>query len=171
MATAVGKHVDKLTRGVFSAHGFAYAQILTHWETIVGPELAEFCRPSRLRWPKGQERIKDERRRLGGTLTITVEGPAAIELQHGTPQIMERLNTFYGYQAVTEIRIVQGRVSDMHGLKTRSGPPKLSSSRETELEARLGAVEEDELRSALARLGRGALSTADARKAKRRSAQ
>ena len=72
MATAIGKHVDKLTRGVYSAHGFAYAQILTHWETIVGAEMAKFCRPTRLRWPKGQERIKDERRRLGGTLTVAL---------------------------------------------------------------------------------------------------
>ena len=164
MATAVGKHVDKLTRGVFSAHGFAYAQILTHWKTIVGPELAEVCRPTRLRWPRGQERIKDERRRLGGTLTITVEGPAAIELQHGTPQIIERLNTFYGYQAVTEIRIVQGTVKDANDHPKHAAPPKLSGAREAELEARLDNLEEDELRSALARLGRGALSAADKRK-------
>ena len=166
MATAVGKHVDKLTRGVFSAHGFAYAQILTHWETIVGPELAEYCRPSKLRWPKGQERIKDERRRLGGTLTITVEGPAAIELQHNTPQVIERLNTFYGYQAVTEIRIVQGTVRDQGGRGTRKASPELSRSREAELEMRVGRLKEDELRAALTRLGRGAMSAADSRKAR-----
>ena len=167
MATAVGKHVDKLTRGVFSAHGFAYAQILTHWETIVGPELADVCRPSRLRWPKGQERIKDERRRLGGTLTVMVEGPAAIELQHTTPQIIERLNTFYGYQAVTEIRIVQGRVSGPQAFGGHAAAPRLSRSREAELETRLNGLEEDNLRSALTRLGRGALAAADKRRARR----
>ena len=90
MATAIGKHVDKLTRGAFAAHGFAYAQILTHWEEIVGPELADVCRPTRLRWPQGQNRIRHERQRLGGTLTVTVEGPAAIEVQHDAPGIIER---------------------------------------------------------------------------------
>ena len=167
MATAVGKHVDKLTRGAFSAHGFAYAQILTHWETIVGPELADVCRPTRLRWPKGQERIKDERRRLGGTLTVTVDGPAAIELQHTTPQIIERLNTFYGYQAVTEIRIVQGRVSNPQNLSRNKTVPRLSGSREAELETCLEGLEEERLRSALTRLGRGALAAADKRRARR----
>ncbi len=164
MATAIGKHVDKLTRGVFSAHGFAYAQILTHWETIVGPEMAKFCRPARLRWPKGQERIKDERRRLGGTLTVTVEGPAAIELQHDTPRIIERLNTFYGYRAVTDIRVVQGHIADDGQRGHRRVTPKLTPQRESELETRLGQVAEDELQASLIRLGRGVLASADKNK-------
>ncbi len=167
MATAIGKHVDKLTRGVFAAHGFAYAQILTHWETIVGPELADVCHPTRLRWPQGQERIKDERRRLGGTLTVTVEGPAAIELQHDTPRIIERLNTFYGYQAVTEIKVVQGRIPDQAGRREGRAAPELSPQRQTELETKLECLEEEDLHASLVRLGRGVLSRAEKRKSRR----
>ncbi len=158
MATAIGKHVDKLTRGAFSAHGFAYAQILTHWDTIVGPDLADFCQPERLRWPPGQERIKAVRRRLGGTLTIRVEGPAAIELQHDTPRIIDRLNTFYGYQAVTAIRIVQGAIDQSLAMPARRGPPTLPVEQESQLQRELAPVGDDDLRQALARLGRGALA-------------
>lgn len=165
MATAIGKHVDRLTRGAFGAHGFAYAQILTHWETIVGPELADFCQPERLRWPPGQERIKHERRRLGGTLTVRVEGPAAIELQHESPNVIERLNTYYGYQAVTALKIIQGPL-DRSGQKTSRGPlARLPEAQEDGLKQQVGHVEDDALREALTRLGRGALSA----KAKRRN--
>ena len=165
MATAIGKHVDRLTRGAFGAHGFAYAQILTHWRTIVGPELAEFCRPERLRWPSGQERIKHERRRLGGTLTVRVEGPAAIELQHESPHVIERLNTYYGYQAVTALKIVQGpidRSSDQAGYKRLDPLPPEAEAR---LEGELDQVEDEALRHALTRLGRGTL-TAHAKRRK-----
>ncbi len=164
MATAIGKHVDRLTRGAFGAHGFAYAQILTHWEAIVGPELADFCQPERLRWPPGQERIKHQRRRLGGTLTVRVEGPAAIELQHESPYVIERLNSYYGYQAVTAIKIIQGPID--RGLeKTSRGPVKrLPEAQESGLQQQVDQVDDEALREALTRLGRGALSA----KAKRR---
>ncbi|MEM7425380.1 MAG: DciA family protein [Pseudomonadota bacterium] len=165
MATAIGKHVDKLTRGAFSAHGFAYAQILTHWETIVGPQLAAVCAPSRLRWPQGQERLKDERRRLGGTLTVTVEGPAAIELQHDTPRIIERLNTFYGYQAIAEIRIVQGHLDDPGRRRERRVRAALTRERESELKTSLQRIDEQDLQDSLTRLGRGVLARSDKDKA------
>lgn len=164
MATAIGKHVDRLTRGAFSAHGFAYAQILTHWETIVGPELAEFCQPERLRWPAGQERIRHERRRLGGTLTVRVEGPAAIELQHESPHVIERLNTYYGYQAVTALKIVQGPIHrGLEKTERRSVGP-LPRAQEAGLQRDVDQVEDEQLRQALVRLGRGALAA----KSKRR---
>jgi len=164
MATAIGKHVDRLTRGAFGAHGFAYAQILTHWETIVGSELADFCQPERLRWPAGQERIKHERRRLGGTLTVRVEGPVAIELQHESPHVIERLNSYYGYQAVTAIKIIQGPID--RGVGAVAGGPvaRLPEAQETGLQQQVGQVDDEDLRQALTRLGRGALSA----KAKKR---
>lgn len=165
MATAIGKHVDRLTRGAFGAHGFAYAQILTHWETIVGPELAEFCQPERLRWPAGQEKIKHQRRRLGGTLTVRVEGPAAIELQHESPHVIERLNTYYGYQAVAAIKIIQGPIDRGANKRALQTLKPLPEAAEAGLQRDLNQVEDAQLREALTRLGRGALS----RKAKRRN--
>ncbi|MEM8689296.1 MAG: DciA family protein [Pseudomonadota bacterium] len=166
MATAIGKHVDKLTRGAFGAHGFAYAQILTHWETIVGPQLAEFIQPERLRWPAGQERIRHERRRLGGTLTVRVEGPAAIELQHESPHVIERLNTYYGYQAVTAIKIVQGPINRALTTGERRSVGPLPAAQEADLQRDVDHVEDEHLRQALVRLGRGALAA----KSKRRKA-
>lgn len=164
MATAIGKHVGKLTQSVFCAHGFAYAQILTNWEAIIGPELANYCQPERLRWPAGQERIKDERRRLGGTLTVKVEGPAAIELQHETPRVIERVNTFYGYQAVTAIKVIQGTIDRSLQKQPPGKPPVLPSDQELDLQLRLSTVPDETLRNALSRLGRGAIN----RKNKRR---
>ena len=41
-------------------------------------------------------------------LTVRVDGPLALELQHAAPQILERVNGFVGRRAITELRIVQG---------------------------------------------------------------
>lgn len=157
MITAIGKHLQRLTQRAYQAHGFAYAEILTHWEAIVGPELARFCRPETIRWPRGQAAKSNERRRLGGTLVVKTDGPMAIEVQHEAPRIIERMNTFYGYEAVTNLKIVQGHVMQPADLGRPALRP-LSKDQERDLQTKLDAVEDEELKQALERLGRGALS-------------
>ena len=41
---------------------------------------------------------------------LRVEGPRAIEVQHRSGKILERVNTYFGYRAITEMRIVQAPV-------------------------------------------------------------
>ena len=46
-------------------------------------------------------------RRSGGTLLLQVGGAAALELQHAAPQLLERINTYFGHQAVRQLRLLQ----------------------------------------------------------------
>jgi hypothetical protein len=162
MITAVGKHVGQLTRKIYQAHGFAYAEILTHWETIIGPELAQMCKPQSIRWPRGMEKQTIERRKLGGTLVIVAAGPCAIELQHDTPRIIERLNTHYGYGAITALKIVQGHFELPEPAIPKTAP-KLTREREEELQTRISEIEDKNLKIALTKLGRGAMSSRNKR--------
>jgi len=167
MISAVGKHVGRLTRKIYQSHGFAYAEILTQWATIVGPEMAQVCKPKTIRWPRGMESKKNERHKLGGTLVIMAVGPCALELQHDTPRIIERLNTHYGYGAITSIKIVQGHLDFPEPVVPRT-PPSLPPEREDQLQTRLDDVEDEDLKRALAKLGRGAMSKKDNRKERKR---
>ncbi len=54
-----------------------------------------------------------------GTLIIRADGPRAIFVQHELPQIVERVNAFFGYRAVAQARVVQGPV----GARTPQAPP------------------------------------------------
>ena len=95
---------------------------------------------------------------------MRVEGPAAIELQHESPHVIERLNTYYGYQAVTALKIVQGPLHrGLEKTERRSVGP-LPAAQEAGLQRDVGQVEDEQLRQALVRLGRGALAA----KSKRR---
>ena len=51
------------------------------------------------------------RRPQPGTLVLRVEGPAAIEIQHLTGVILERVNRFFGWQAVDRLAIRQAPLS------------------------------------------------------------
>jgi hypothetical protein len=71
------------------------------------------------------------------------------------PQIVERINAFFGYAAVGQVRIVQAPVT-ARAASTRT-EAALAPSDEAALSARLDAVDDDRLRAALDRLGRGVM--------------
>lgn len=89
--------MEPLLRPVVKAHGMGTARLLTQWESVVGPRLAGRTLPEKLSFPKGKK--------TGGTLTIAAENGFATELQHMQPLILERLATYFGYQAITRIAI------------------------------------------------------------------
>ena len=81
--------------------GFAAAEILTHWDTIVGPELAAFACPIEIKFPRGKN--------AGATLHLRIASGAAATLLHlKTPTILARVNGFLGYGAVAAIQVAQG---------------------------------------------------------------
>lgn len=86
----------------FRRFGFSQAALLGRWADIVGPVYARWSVPESLRFARNQK--------TGGTLTIRVEGPFSLQLQHVAPQIIERVNRILGYAAVSRLKLVQGEV-------------------------------------------------------------
>jgi hypothetical protein len=155
-AKAVGAYLPRIAKEVFAAHGFPGAALLSEWPVLAGEELAAFTAPERLIWPRRSRDTAREdqtgepprgRRPEGATLVLRVDGPRAIEVQHGAPQIIERLNAYFGYRAVAALRIVQGPVVRENTASERQ--PDEPPPDETGLER----IEDESLRTALARLG------------------
>lgn len=157
MATHLHKHVRRATRKAFERHGFAYAEILAHWREIVGEDIAAFCAPERIRWPRmNAQHAASNRRKLGGTLVIRVTDGRAVELQHETSRIIDRVNTYYGYEAIIGITLVQGPLPVQATAAAKR--PSLDAGQERKLEQTVEHVENESLRRALTRLGRGAMA-------------
>ena len=101
------KDFRSLTRAAFARYGFAYADLITQWPAIVGDDVAQWSEPERIRWP----RAGADERKQGGTLVILVTPGRGLDLQHETPRIIDRINAFYGYSAIAQVRIVQGALN------------------------------------------------------------
>jgi hypothetical protein len=144
------KHFKTLTRAVYERHGFAYGEILAHWDAIVGEKLAEHSRPERIKWPKQPISA----RKYGGVLVVRTEPGFALELQYEGPRLMERMNGYFGYGAIAAVKIVPGRI-DPEGRHKPSQPADPSPEEELHLKVRLAGIGDEALRNALARLGRG----------------
>lgn len=85
-------------RHVGEARGFAMTKLLTHWEEIVGPDLALQTRPVKVGY--GREG-------MGGTLTLLVMGAVAPLVEMQKEKLRAAVNAVYGYGAISRIILTQ----------------------------------------------------------------
>jgi hypothetical protein len=137
--------VEKPLADAFKKQGFASREIVTRWETIVGTEIATFAEPLRMNWPRPMDDAHPE----PGTLVLRVEGPAAIEVQHQSGLIIERVNRFFGWPAVGTLALRQAPLTRREIKKIRPKPDPAAARRVAET---LDIADEG-LRDALSRLG------------------
>jgi hypothetical protein len=135
-----------LVRQQLAARGFSRIELVTRWAEIAGRGLAEHCFPYRLLAGGAS----------GSTLTLVADDRAALELQHQTPKVIERINSYFGSAVVSKIKVVAGTVPTPPARQAPKRP--LSAQEERELAARADAIEDPTLRAALTRLGRHALA-------------
>jgi len=136
-ARACGELVGDVGGTAFKKFGFVQASVVSRWKEIVGERYAKVSLPESIRFPAGQ--------RAGGTLTLLVEGAHAPLLQHLGPMIIERVNRFFGYQAVAKISFRQGRLPAEAPKQARPEPAPVPR----ELGEGLRAIADLELRACL----------------------
>jgi hypothetical protein len=137
--------LHKTLTEAFAKRGFASTELVTRWTEIVGADIADHSQPEKIQWP----RTRDRRLPEPGKLVLRVEGPTALEIQHLSSIILERVNRFFGWQAVGTISLRQGplrrRERDVHP----APDPDLTAR----ITAGLADIQDEKLRNALARLG------------------
>jgi hypothetical protein len=132
-------------RDSFAKQGFAATELVTRWPEIVGAEVAAHAEPMRVQWPRGDREDAEP-----ATLVLRVEGPAALEIQHLSGVIIERVNQFFGWPAIGRIALRQAPLT-RRPPKTQAAPPPAEEVER--IAAQLTGVDSDDLRAALARLG------------------
>jgi hypothetical protein len=131
------------------SQGFASAEILARWGDIVGPEIATHSEPIKIGWPRANSAGGDEPAEPA-TLVLRVEGPAAIEIQHLSAVILERVNRFFGWQAIGRIAL---RQAPLRRRERPKAPPPADPQIVAAIADAMPALTDEDLRQALARLG------------------
>ena len=141
---AVGQELPRVAGRILGKQGLGEAQLVSEWAAVVGPELAATTLPVRLSFPAGGRR--------NGTLKLRVTSTAALAVQHREPQILERINGFFGYGAVARLVLVQGPLP----CRPEPAPPTprpLTPAEAAGLAERLNQLPDSPVKSALHRLG------------------
>ncbi|NCP23270.1 MAG: DUF721 domain-containing protein [Erythrobacter sp.] len=148
-ARAVSDLMPQIGRTAFRRFGFVQSSVVTRWPEIVGETHARVCAPESIRFPPGE---KSE-----GILQLVVTPAHAPLIQHVIPEIMERVNKFFGYRAVARVKMRQGTVKppeDMANPSTRPKAPPSLKPIPMELGDSLRDIGDPELRTVLESLAR-----------------
>src|ERR1700676_4276760 len=130
----------------YARQGFAARELVTRWSEIAGPEVAAHSEPLKIQWPRPVEGQPQE----PATLVLRVEGPMALEIQQASDAILQRVNRFFGWSAVGRLALRQAPLSRRDRPKASRAPDARAVAKVAET---LSAVEDEQLRAALARLG------------------
>ncbi|MEM0922846.1 MAG: DUF721 domain-containing protein, partial [Pseudomonadota bacterium] len=147
-----------------SQMGFAEPDVLLRWEEALGPHLSALCQPIKVSYGGA----------IGATLLVRVDSGHAPEVAHREPQILERINQFYGYKAISRLRLTQatglagqpgfaehGAAFEGPAAQPKPIAPKPDTPKPEALEkarALTQDIKNPELRAALTRLGGWVLS-------------
>src|SRR6201998_556369 len=130
----------------FAKQGFAARELVTRWPEIAGNDIAAHAEPLKMQWPRPVEGQPQE----PATLVLRVDGPMALEIQHRSDVILERVNRFFGWHAVGRIALRQAPLSrrDRRPAPRPPDPAAVKKVADT-----LSAGEDEARKEALARLG------------------
>jgi len=87
-------HIQKASE----TRGFAVSKLLTNWSEIIGDDIADIAKPVKVNY--GREG-------LGAGLVLLTNGANAPIVQAQSKQIIDRVNSVYGYNAISRVRITQ----------------------------------------------------------------
>jgi hypothetical protein len=153
--TALGETIAAVASPILGgSRGFVGTRVVAEWASIVGEQLADRSLPERV--------VRSRPGQGGGTLHVRISsGALAVELQHLEPLIVERVNTYFGYQAVTRLKLKHGPIPER---TINSAPPRsLAPDDAATVEDSVSAIADPTLRDALRSFGRTLLARPSSR--------
>ncbi len=148
--TGVGKTICPLVKQILGKNGFMQVELASNWEEIVGENLCRYVLPQKISFNKDE--------RTGGTLYLMVYGGAfAMEVENNKLKILQKVNAFFGYEAISKIKILQNNNPENFLInKNVYDKPKknlVSENEQTYINGVLNGIENENLRLKLNLLG------------------
>jgi hypothetical protein len=150
-AAPLGDFVSGLVAPALARQGLGETSLVTDWTEIVGASIAARCRPIEVQWPPRASRRDPDAPVAPATLVLRVEGAFALEAQHSTAAIIERVNSHLGWRCIGKIAFRQGPLDAAPGRRPKASPPSARAKEQAQKYA--APIEAEELRDAMARLG------------------
>ena len=91
-----GNTLPRGIKQILKKNGYNYSEIISKWNLLVGKDISNCC------YPKS---IKMSRENKNGTLILFVERGNEINVEYSKKKIIDKINSYFGYQLINEIRL------------------------------------------------------------------
>ncbi|MCD7060440.1 DUF721 domain-containing protein [Pelagibacterium xiamenense] len=150
-AVPLGEMIGNALDPALKRRGFASRDLIANWPAIAPVPYDRIAIPDRLAWPR-----RDKPDPEGAVLYLRCVEGHGLAIAHEGPAIAAAVNRYFGYLVVASVRLSATPFAPEEGKKESRERP-LPAEKRAQLDATVAPVEDENLRSALERLGRGIL--------------
>jgi hypothetical protein len=144
--------VPGLTKDIFGKKNLLFGKMVAQWAHIAGPEIAARAVPLDLKFQRRAEKEKNGSPQA--ILHLAVQPGFALEFSYQKGLLIERLNMFFGYPAIKDIRIIQNsEIMDKKEAAISKTRP-LTLQEQQKIDTLTATVADCDLQTALKNLGK-----------------
>jgi len=91
-----GNTLPRGVRGILKKNGYNYSEIINKWNILVGKDISSYSCPKSIKMKKGES---------NGTLLLTIKRGNEINIEYSKKEIINKINSYFGYKLINEIRL------------------------------------------------------------------
>ena len=148
----IGETLTKVNRVYSSKFGKIEFLIISKWPQIVGTFFADHSEPDKI------SRVNENFDELDkpiykNFLLVKVSPAAAVEFQHYKDKIIEKINSFFGFKAISDLRIQQNFISKKKSTNIKKFNDVISKEEEELIKSEFEVIHDKELEKTIVNLG------------------
>ena len=149
----IGETLSKVNKNYSSKFGKIEFLIISKWAQIVGTFFADHSEPDKISRTTEDFNEFDEPI-YKNFLHVRVSPAAAVEFQHYKDTIIEKINSFFGYKAISDLRLQQNFIPEKKQKRDISlFNQNLSEEQKESIKSEIDNIQDKELEKSIVNLG------------------
>ena len=133
-----GNTLPRGIKQILKKNGYNYSEIISKWNLLVGKDIANYC------YPKS---IKMSGENKNGALVLLVERGNEINVEYSKKEIINKINSFFGYQLISEIRL-----QTFSPINKKEKEKNIISNSPKKFEKKINEIKNKDIRDSLSQL-------------------
>ena len=133
-----GNTLPRGIKQILKKNGYNYSEIISKWNLLVGKDISNYC------YPKS---IKISRENKNGTLFLLVERGNEINVEYSKKEIINKINSYFGYQLISEIRL-----QTFSPINKKEKEKNIISNSPKKFEKKINEIKNKDIRDSLSQL-------------------
>ena len=132
--------LPKNIKKIIKKKGHIFSETLNNWKYIVGNEIFQIC------YPKS---FKNSNKLNVSTLQVMVKRGHEIELEYSRKEIMDKMNSFFGYVVVEKLKLISFDDTQVQFKKIDKNENNVTNNKYTD---RINNIKNDKIKKSLLEL-------------------
>ena len=133
-----GNTLPRGIKQILKKNGYNYSEIISKWNLLVGKDISNYC------YPKS---IKMSRENKNGDLVLLVERGNEINVEYSKKDIINKINSYFGYQLISEIRL-----QTFSPINKKEKEKNIISNSPKKFEKKINEIKNKDIRDSLSQL-------------------